>query len=90
MSKRFRDQAGDGVRCSLTSLKEKLIKTGAKVVNHDSHVAFQMDEVVISENLFADIVREVDWGFAATTHRLDRVRRSGVALSITNHGRDAS
>jgi hypothetical protein len=42
---------------SLTSLHEKLIKIGAKVVSHGCYVAFQMAEVAISRNLFADILR---------------------------------
>ena len=42
---------------SLTSLKEKLIKIGAKVVSHGRYVAFQMAEVAISRHLFADILR---------------------------------
>ena len=42
---------------SLTSLKEKLIKIGAKVVSHGRYVAFQMAEVAIPRNLFADILR---------------------------------
>jgi Transposase DDE domain group 1 len=42
---------------SLTSLKEKLIKIGAKVVSHGRYVAFQMAEVAIPRNLFADIPR---------------------------------
>ena len=42
---------------SLTSLKEKLIKIGAKVVSHGRYVAFQMAEVSIPRNLFADILR---------------------------------
>ena len=42
---------------SLTSLKEKLIKTGAKVVSHGRYVAFQMAEVAIPRNLFAEILR---------------------------------
>jgi Transposase DDE domain group 1 len=42
---------------SLTSLKEKLIKIGAKVVSHGRYVAFQMAEVAIPKNLFADILR---------------------------------
>jgi Transposase DDE domain group 1 len=42
---------------SLTSLKEKLIKIGAKVVRHGRYVAFQMAEVAIPRNLFADILR---------------------------------
>jgi Transposase DDE domain group 1 len=40
---------------SLTSLKEKLIKIGAKVVSHGRYVAFQMAEVAIPKILFADI-----------------------------------
>jgi Transposase DDE domain group 1 len=42
---------------SLTSLKEKLIKIGAKIVSHGRYVAFQMAEVAISRNLFAEILR---------------------------------
>jgi hypothetical protein len=42
---------------SLISLKEKLIKIGAKVVSHGRYVAFQMAEVAIPRNLFADILR---------------------------------
>jgi hypothetical protein len=42
---------------SLTSLKEKLIKIGAKVVSRGRYVAFQIAEVAIPKNLFADILR---------------------------------
>ena len=42
---------------SLTSLKEKLIKIGAKVVSSGRYVAFQMAEVAIPKNLFAAILR---------------------------------
>jgi DDE family transposase len=42
---------------SMTTLKEKLIKIGAKVVSHGRYVAFQMAEVAIPRNLFADILR---------------------------------
>ena len=42
---------------SLTSLNEKLIKIGAKVVSHGRYVAFQMAEVAIPRNLIADILR---------------------------------
>ena len=45
---------------SLTSLKEKLIKIGAKVVSHGRYVAFQMAEVAIPRALFADILRLID------------------------------
>ena len=42
---------------SLTSLKEKLIKIGAKVVSHGRYVAFQMAEVAIPRSLFAEILQ---------------------------------
>ena len=42
---------------SLTSLREKLIKVGAKLVSHGRYVAFQMAEVAISRHLFAEILR---------------------------------
>jgi Transposase DDE domain group 1 len=44
---------------SLTTLKEKLIKIGAKIVSHGRYVAFQMAEVAIPKNLFADILRMI-------------------------------
>jgi hypothetical protein len=42
---------------SLTSLKEKLIKIGAKVVSHGRYIAFQMAEVAIPRQMFQDILR---------------------------------
>jgi hypothetical protein len=42
---------------SLTSLREKLIKIGAKVISHGRYIAFQMAEVAIPRRLFADILR---------------------------------
>jgi hypothetical protein len=42
---------------SLTSLKEKLIKIGAKVVSHGRYVAFQMAEVAIPRRTFQEILR---------------------------------
>jgi hypothetical protein len=42
---------------SLTSLKEKLIKAGAKIISHGRYVAFQMAEAAIRRHLFADILR---------------------------------
>jgi len=42
---------------SMTSLEEKLIKIGAKVVSHGRYIAFQMAEVAILRGLFADILR---------------------------------
>jgi hypothetical protein len=41
---------------SLTSLREKLIKIGAKVVSHGRYVTFQMAEVAVSRLMFRDIL----------------------------------
>ena len=41
---------------SLTSLREKLIKIGAKVVSHGHYVTFRMAEVAVSRQMFADIL----------------------------------
>jgi hypothetical protein len=60
---------------SLTTLKEKLIKIGAKVVGHARYVAFQTAEVAISKNLFAEILTN-DRGVAASAGRINRVEGS--------------
>jgi hypothetical protein len=44
---------------SMTTLKEKLIKIGAKVVSHGRYVAFQLAEVAVPKNLFADILHMI-------------------------------
>jgi hypothetical protein len=41
---------------SLTSLREKLIGIGAKVGSHGRHVTFQMAEVAVPRQMFADIL----------------------------------
>jgi hypothetical protein len=41
---------------SLTSLREKLIKIGAKVVSHGRYVTFQMAEVAVSRQMFQEIL----------------------------------
>jgi len=41
---------------SLTSLREKLIKIGAKVVSHGRYVTFQMAEIAVPRQMFADIL----------------------------------
>ncbi len=44
----------------MTSLKEKLIKIGAKLVSHGRYVVFQMAEIAIPKSLFANILRLID------------------------------
>ena len=41
---------------SLTSLREKLIKIGARVVSHGRYVTFQLAEVAVPRQMFADIL----------------------------------
>jgi hypothetical protein len=41
---------------SLTSLREKLVKIGAKVVSHGRYVTFQMAEVAVPRQMFAEIL----------------------------------
>ncbi len=45
---------------SLTTLREKLIKIGAKVVRHGRYITFQLPEVAIPRSLFANILRLID------------------------------
>ena len=44
---------------SLTTLREKLIKIGAKVTRHSKYVFFQLAEVVVTRNLFAGILDRI-------------------------------
>jgi hypothetical protein len=45
---------------TLTTLRDKLIKIGAKVVHHARRVVFQMAEVAIPRTLFAAILRRIE------------------------------
>ncbi len=45
---------------SLTTLREKLVKIGAKVVRHGRYVTFQLAEVAIPLPLFAEILQLID------------------------------
>ena len=40
----------------LTSLREKLIKIDAKIIRHGRYVTFQMAEVAVFRQMFADIL----------------------------------
>ena len=44
---------------TLTSLREKLIKIGAKVVSHGRYVTFQMAEVAIPRAVFAELLQRI-------------------------------
>ncbi len=45
---------------SLTTLREKLVKIGAKVVRHGQYVTFQLAEVAVPKELFRKILSVID------------------------------
>ncbi len=45
---------------SLTTLREKLVKIGAKVVSHGRYVTFQLAEVAVPRSLFQKISSLID------------------------------
>ena len=45
---------------SLTTLREKLVKMGAKVVRHGRYVTFQLAEIAVPRNLFREILRRIE------------------------------
>ncbi len=47
-------------RWSLTTLREKLIKIGAKVVRHGRYVTFHLAEVAIPKALLAEILHLIE------------------------------
>ena len=44
---------------SLRTMREKLVKIGAKVVSHARYVTFQMAEVLVSRSLFYEILEKI-------------------------------
>jgi hypothetical protein len=45
---------------SLTTLREKLVKIGARIVRHGRYVVFQLAEVAVPRALFAKILRRIE------------------------------
>jgi hypothetical protein len=45
---------------SLTTLREKLVKIGAKVTRHAKYVTFQLAEVAVTRRLFATILNRIE------------------------------
>jgi hypothetical protein len=71
---------------SLTSLHEKLIKIGAKVTSHGRWVTFQLAEVAVSRQMFADILMPIARLRAATrasmTEAVVNIRQPTVQLRL--------
>ena len=57
---------------SLTTLREKLVKIGAKVTRHSKYVTFQLAEVAVPRQLFAAI--------------LERIARLAIPLAVCRSG----
>jgi len=45
---------------SLTTLREKLVKIGARIERHGRYVVFQLAEVAVTRALFAEILRRIE------------------------------
>ena len=45
---------------SLTTLREELVKIGAKVMRHERNITFQLAEVAIPRSLFVNILRLIE------------------------------
>jgi hypothetical protein len=45
---------------SLTTLREKLVKIGARIVRHGRYFVFQLAEVAVPRGLFDEILQRVD------------------------------
>jgi hypothetical protein len=43
----------------LTTLREKLVRIGARIVRHGRYVVFQLAEVAVPRSVFADILRRI-------------------------------
>src|SRR4051812_27910310 len=51
---------GDVARWSLTTLREKLVKIGARIVRHGRYLVFQLAEVAVPRAVFAGILRRIE------------------------------
>ena len=65
---------------SLTALREKLIKIGAKVVRHGRYITFQMAEVAIPRTLFVEILPSF-LGCGQHLYRHDSGRSSSIQIA---------
>jgi hypothetical protein len=66
------------------SLREKLIKIGAKVVSHGRYVTFQLAEVAVSQQMFAEILSLI----ARLRVPPARHKGPGRAIAAGDNGRD--
>ena len=70
---------------SLTSLREKLIKIGAKVVSHGRYAMFQMAEVAVPRQMLQEITRRIRQ--AGRTMQVDVMQGAWVSDMLLDAGR---
>jgi len=69
---------------SLRTLREKLVKIGAKVVSHGRYVTFQMAEVLVSKSLFHEILEKI-FHFTFNINRC--IIRTKLSIGILIHAK---
>jgi hypothetical protein len=70
---------------SLTTLREKLVKIGARIVRHGRYVVFQLAEVAVPRAMFEEILRRI--GAALIVEGHDPLRGTGyVGDDVRNPG----
>ncbi len=65
---------------SLTTLREKPVKIGAKGVRHGRYLTFDLAEVPIPRSLFANIPRPID-GLRPVLYRHDGARSRSIQVA---------
>ena len=50
----------DVAQWTLTTLRERLVKIGARIVRHGRYVVFQLAEVAVPRALFAAILKRIE------------------------------
>ncbi len=65
---------------SLTTLHEKLVKIGAKVVRHGRYITFQLAEAASPRSPFANILRLID-GLRPALYRHDGARSRSIQVT---------
>ena len=53
------EMPAEGAQWSLTSLREKVVKIGAKVIAHGRYLVFQMAEVAVPRELFGRLLERI-------------------------------
>ena len=68
---------------TLTTLREKLVKVGAKMIRHARYVTFQLAEVAVSRDLFRRILNRIR-RFAAIPPRAAPISGGATTDNLTN------